>query len=108
MRGPRGRTFFAPSRSSRSGTGASPLSSIKHVGAPWEFGLAEVHQVLLRNDLRDGKPAYVVFDNKTLAAIARTAPTTLRDLGRISGVGPAKLERYGNAVIELIADLSTG
>jgi glutamate synthase domain-containing protein 2/glutamate synthase domain-containing protein 1/glutamate synthase domain-containing protein 3 len=35
------------------GTGASPLSSIKHVGGPWEFGLAEVHQVLLRNDLRD-------------------------------------------------------
>ena len=35
------------------GTGASPLSSIKHVGAPWELGLAEVHQVLLRNDLRD-------------------------------------------------------
>jgi len=35
------------------GTGASPLSSIKHVGAPWELGLAEVHQVLMRNDLRD-------------------------------------------------------
>ena len=35
------------------GTGASPLSSIKQVGAPWEFGLAEVHQVLLRNGLRD-------------------------------------------------------
>ena len=35
------------------GTGASPLSSIKHVGAPWELGLAEVHQMLLRNDLRD-------------------------------------------------------
>ncbi|NJD28293.1 MAG: glutamate synthase large subunit [Chloroflexi bacterium] len=35
------------------GTGASPLSSIKHVGAPWELGLAEVQQVLLRNDLRD-------------------------------------------------------
>jgi glutamate synthase domain-containing protein 2/glutamate synthase domain-containing protein 1/glutamate synthase domain-containing protein 3 len=35
------------------GTGASPLSSIKHVGAPWELGLAEVHQVLLWNDLRD-------------------------------------------------------
>jgi glutamate synthase domain-containing protein 2/glutamate synthase domain-containing protein 1/glutamate synthase domain-containing protein 3 len=35
------------------GTGASPLSSIKHVGAPWELGLAEVHQVLLRNDMRD-------------------------------------------------------
>jgi glutamate synthase domain-containing protein 2/glutamate synthase domain-containing protein 1/glutamate synthase domain-containing protein 3 len=35
------------------GTGASPLSSIKHVGAPWELGLAEVHQTLLRNNLRD-------------------------------------------------------
>jgi len=35
------------------GTGASPLSSIKHVGAPWEVGLAEVHQTLLRNGLRD-------------------------------------------------------
>jgi glutamate synthase (NADPH/NADH) large chain/glutamate synthase (ferredoxin) len=34
------------------GTGASPLSSIKHAGAPWELGLAEVHQVLLRNGLR--------------------------------------------------------
>jgi glutamate synthase domain-containing protein 2/glutamate synthase domain-containing protein 1/glutamate synthase domain-containing protein 3 len=35
------------------GTGASPLSSIKHVGLPWELGLAEVHQVLVRNRLRD-------------------------------------------------------
>ncbi len=35
------------------GTGASPLSSIKHVGAPWELGLAETHETLLRNDLRD-------------------------------------------------------
>jgi len=35
------------------GTGASPLSSIKHVGAPWELGLAEVHQTLVRQGLRD-------------------------------------------------------
>ena len=35
------------------GTGASPLSSIKHVGAPWELGLSEIHQGLLRNGLRD-------------------------------------------------------
>ena len=34
------------------GTGASPLSSIKHVGAPWELGLAETQQVLVANDLR--------------------------------------------------------
>ncbi|MGL5805328.1 MAG: glutamate synthase-related protein, partial [Xenococcaceae cyanobacterium] len=35
------------------GTGASPLSSIKHAGAPWELGLTEVHRVLLENSLRD-------------------------------------------------------
>ncbi|MEJ7618553.1 MAG: glutamate synthase-related protein [Pyrinomonadaceae bacterium] len=34
------------------GTGASPLTSIKHAGVPWELGLAETHQVLLLNDLR--------------------------------------------------------
>jgi len=35
------------------GTGASPLSSIKHAGVPWELGLTEVHQALLDNNLRD-------------------------------------------------------
>ena len=35
------------------GTGASPVSSVKHAGLPWELGLAETHQVLVDNDLRD-------------------------------------------------------
>ncbi|AFZ57943.1 glutamate synthase subunit alpha [Anabaena cylindrica FACHB-243] len=35
------------------GTGASPLSSIKHAGSPWELGLSEVHRVLMENGLRD-------------------------------------------------------
>ncbi|MDD3178916.1 MAG: glutamate synthase large subunit [Opitutaceae bacterium] len=34
------------------GTGASPLTSIKHAGLPWELGLAEAHQTLVLNDLR--------------------------------------------------------
>ena len=34
------------------GTGASPVSSIKHAGLPWELGIAETHQTLLLNDLR--------------------------------------------------------
>ncbi|MGF1470135.1 MAG: glutamate synthase large subunit [Rubrobacteraceae bacterium] len=34
------------------GTGASPLSSIKHAGLPWELGIAEAQQVLVQNDLR--------------------------------------------------------
>nr|YP_010850780.1 Glutamate synthase [Lophurella mutabilis]WGH13493.1 Glutamate synthase [Lophurella mutabilis] len=35
------------------GTGASPLSSIKHAGIPWELGLTEVHQTLIENNLRN-------------------------------------------------------
>lgn len=35
------------------GTGASPLSSIKHTGLPWELGLAETHQILKEHKLRD-------------------------------------------------------
>ena len=34
------------------GTGASPISSIKHAGLPWELGLSETHQTLVLNDLR--------------------------------------------------------
>jgi glutamate synthase (NADPH/NADH) large chain len=34
------------------GTGASPISSIRHAGIPWEIGLAEAHQTLVRNNLR--------------------------------------------------------
>jgi glutamate synthase (NADPH/NADH) large chain len=34
------------------GTGASPISSIKHAGLPWEMGLAETHQTLVKNKLR--------------------------------------------------------
>jgi Glutamate synthase domain 2 len=35
------------------GTGASPLTSVKHAGSPWEIGLAETHQTLLKNNLRN-------------------------------------------------------
>ncbi|HFB63926.1 MAG TPA: glutamate synthase large subunit [Aeromonadales bacterium] len=35
------------------GTGASPLTSVKYAGTPWEIGLAEVHQALIENNLRD-------------------------------------------------------
>ena len=35
------------------GTGAAPLTSMKHAGLPWEMGLAEAHQTLVKNNLRD-------------------------------------------------------
>jgi DNA helicase-2/ATP-dependent DNA helicase PcrA len=48
-------------------------------------------------------PAYVVFTDATLVAIAETLPQDEAGLARIAGVGPAKLERYGADVLELLA-----
>ncbi|MHB8512009.1 MAG: ATP-dependent helicase [Actinomycetota bacterium] len=47
-------------------------------------------------------PAYVVFHDETLAKIASTRPRNVVELGRISGIGPAKIARYGTDVLELI------
>jgi DNA helicase-2/ATP-dependent DNA helicase PcrA len=49
-------------------------------------------------------PAFVVFTDATLVAIAEAKPQTLDELGELAGVGSAKLERYGEAVLEIISD----
>ena len=45
------------------------------------------------------RPAYVIFHNSTLAEIVRRAPRTRDELAAVPGVGPAKLERYGDDVL---------
>ena len=50
-----------------------------------------------------GVPAYHVFANRTLAAIAEAKPRSREELLALPGVGPAKLERYGEEVLELVA-----
>jgi ATP-dependent DNA helicase RecQ len=51
----------------------------------------------------DGVPAYVIFHDRTLAAIADARPRDWADLAAISGVGPAKLDRYAEEIIALVA-----
>jgi DNA helicase-2/ATP-dependent DNA helicase PcrA len=48
-------------------------------------------------------PAYVVFTDATLAAIAERLPRDSAGLAGIAGVGPAKLERYGQQVLEVLS-----
>ncbi|MEX0984024.1 MAG: ATP-dependent DNA helicase UvrD2 [Actinomycetota bacterium] len=50
----------------------------------------------------DGVPAYVVFHDDTLEAIAQAEPTDWADLAGITGVGPAKLERYADEVLQVV------
>ena len=58
----------------------------------------------VRERLRNGKPAYVVFDDATLERIAIALPAHLNALHGIQGIGPAKLEQYGDAVLLAIED----
>jgi DNA helicase-2/ATP-dependent DNA helicase PcrA len=51
----------------------------------------------------DEIPAYLVFHNSTLAEIAGRRPRSLAELADVPGVGPAKLERYGEDVLAALA-----
>jgi DNA helicase-2/ATP-dependent DNA helicase PcrA len=50
----------------------------------------------------DAIPAYIVFHNSVLAAIADARPGSLQELARIPGIGPAKLDRYGQDVLAVV------
>ena len=49
-------------------------------------------------------PAYVIFHDATLRAIAERRPRSLGELGTLPGVGSAKLERYGEQVLATVRD----
>ncbi|MCY7319686.1 MAG: DNA helicase RecQ [Ramlibacter sp.] len=59
----------------------------------WRAEVARAHNL----------PAYVIFHDATLAAIAALAPNTLRELQGVSGLGAKKLEAYGEGVLRVVA-----
>lgn len=50
------------------------------------------------------KPAYVVLTNRSLLDIQAHSPTTIEQLGQMSGVGPSKLKQYGDQIIEIVQE----
>jgi DNA helicase-2/ATP-dependent DNA helicase PcrA len=58
----------------------------------------------LKRARADDVPAYLVFHNSTLEEIAGRRPRSLAELGSVPGVGPAKLERYGEEVLAVLAE----
>lgn len=72
------------------GTGASPLSSIRHTGLPWEMGLAEAHQTLVKNNLRSR--VVLQTDGKLMTGYDLAVATLLG------------AEEYGVATAALIAE----
>lgn len=55
---------------------------------------------------RQGGPAFTVFNDATLTEVARTRPADLRGLSKIKGVGPTKLDNYGDDVLEIVAQFA--
>jgi DNA helicase-2/ATP-dependent DNA helicase PcrA len=82
---------------------AEPPRREKFVPTPGSDGLYHELAVWRRTRAdQDEVPPYVVFDNKTLDAIARTRPQSLPELAALPGVGPVKLERYGSEVLQVV------
>jgi len=54
----------------------------------------------------DEVPAYVVFNDRTLAELVARTPRTLAELATVPGIGPAKLERYGPELLARLADVA--
>jgi len=96
-----GRTSVEPGR------GRRPARA-KHVGSTGGLRAddEELFQRLrgLRKELADrqGVPAYIVFSDKVLAEMARRRPSNDQEMLDVPGVGPAKLEKYGCAFLELV------
>jgi ATP-dependent DNA helicase RecQ len=82
----------APSLSSRAATHAdAPVETLDRLRR-WRLETARAASV----------PAYVVFHDSTLAAIAAARPASLADLLRVPGVGDSKLRKYGEEVLEVL------
>ncbi len=57
-----------------------------------------------RRQRADGKPAYTVIDDRTLAAIVQQLPANEDELSRIDGIGPTRLARYGDELLALVRE----
>jgi ATP-dependent DNA helicase RecQ len=55
-----------------------------------------------------GVPAYVIFHDATMRQIAAQSPSTLTELSTVNGVGDAKLVKYGQQILDLLAELKAG
>ncbi|HXY93313.1 MAG TPA: ATP-dependent DNA helicase UvrD2 [Acidimicrobiia bacterium] len=92
------RVHLADARS-HVGKGGRAARDVPDSDAPLFAALVEWRRRLAR---AAGTPAYVVFSNATLAAIAAARPRTRRALLGVPGVGPVKADRYGEAVLALV------
>jgi DNA helicase-2/ATP-dependent DNA helicase PcrA len=83
--------------------GVTRGASAPSVKREWTTDAQRLREWRLERAKVDGVPPYVVFHDSVLHAIAEQRPASLGELAQISGVGPAKLERYGTDVLAALA-----
>jgi DNA helicase-2/ATP-dependent DNA helicase PcrA len=74
----------------------------RHAQREWTPAAEKLRAWRLERAREDGVPPYVVFHDRVLHEIADAKPSSLVELSQIPGVGPAKLERYGDEVLALV------
>ena len=89
-----------PERAARRKTAAAATAALPDVDRELFEALREKRMALAKDQ---GVPPYVIFHDRTLLEMAARRPATLEGLGQISGVGAAKLERYGEAFLSVIS-----
>jgi ATP-dependent DNA helicase RecQ len=90
-------------RGARGGSAPAP-ASLDAADQPVFEALRQLRAELAREQ---SVPAYVIFHDATLRAIAERRPATLEALGQVSGVGAAKLDRYGEQVLAALREAET-
>jgi DNA helicase II / ATP-dependent DNA helicase PcrA len=90
---------LAPSGTPRTRAAPGPAVTVRSGGAVFD----RLKEWRRKRANADGVPAYVVFHDRTLAEIAERECKDWADLAAISGVGPAKLERYADEVLAIVA-----
>jgi ATP-dependent DNA helicase RecQ len=90
----------APSRPASRGRKAAPPPEMGAVDEELFEALRHHRTGLAR---AQGVPPYVVAGDRTLREIAATRPTTLEELSTLYGIGPAKVEKYGAGLLEVVA-----
>jgi DNA helicase II / ATP-dependent DNA helicase PcrA len=80
----------------RAATTALPQTPAVQALREWRLSRARADEV----------PAYVVFNDRTLAELVARTPRTMTELAAVPGIGPAKLERYGAELLAQLADVA--
>ncbi|HEY6960746.1 MAG TPA: ATP-dependent DNA helicase UvrD2 [Gaiellaceae bacterium] len=83
--------------------GATASAAAPKAKAEWTPDAQRLREWRLERARVDAVPPYVIFHDSVLQAIAAARPASLGELAQISGVGPAKLERYGPDVLAALA-----